>query len=274
MHRSLEFLLEHLPAALHLVLASRSDPPLPLARLRARGQLAELRAGELRFTRDETAELLRVDGRREPARRGRRGAGRAHRGLGRRAAAGGAVAAGAQPTSAGFVAEFSGSHRFVLDYLTEEVLERQPEELRTFLLETSILERLSGPLCDAVVGRTDSQQLLESVERASLFLIPLDEERRWWRYHHLFADLLRASLQRQHPERVPELHRAAASWYERARAARRRHPARAGGRRHDAGGPARRGAPGGADLAARRGRHPGLAGSPRCRPRRSAAGRC
>ena len=102
----------------------------------------------------------------------------------------------------------------MLDYLTEEVLGRLPEELRTFLLETSVLERLSGPLCDAVVGGTDSQQRLESVERANLFLIPLDAERRWWRYHHLFADLLRANLLRLHPARVPELHRAAASWYE------------------------------------------------------------
>ena len=93
-------------------------------------------------------------------------------------------------------------------------VERQPAELRTFLLETSVLERLSGPLCDAVVGRTDSQQLLESVERRNLFLAPLDAERRWWRYHHLFADLLRANLLRLHPARVPELHRAAASWYE------------------------------------------------------------
>ena len=103
----------------------------------------------------------------------------------------------------------------MLDYLTEEVLERQPEQLRTFLLETSILERLSGSLCDAVVGCSDSQRTLQSVERASLFLIPLDEERRWWRYHHLFAELLRATLQRLYPARVPELHRAATSWFER-----------------------------------------------------------
>ena len=114
----------------------------------------------------------------------------------------------------GFVEEFSGSHRFVLDYLTGEVLERQSAELRRFLLETSILE-LSGSLCDAVLGCTNSQQTLESVERASLFLIPLDEERRWWRFHNLFADLLRANLQRLYPTRVADLHRAAANWYER-----------------------------------------------------------
>ena len=143
----------------------------------------------------------------------------------------------------------------MLDYLTEEVLERQPAELRTFLLETSILDRLCGPLCDAVVGRPDGQQLLESVERASLFLIPLDEERRWWRYHHLFADLLRANLHGQYPQRVPELHRAAASWYAEHGLPDDaiRHALAA--RRHRPGGRARRGAPRGAGLAARPGRH-------------------
>ena len=110
------------------------------------------------------------------------------------------------------MAAFSGSHRYVLDYLAEEVLDRQHEELRTFLLETSVLERLSGGLCDAVTGRDDSQAMLERVERAGLFLVPLDEVRGWWRYHHLFADLLRARLQQQRPGRVLALHRAAAAW--------------------------------------------------------------
>ncbi len=211
-HRSMEFLLDHLPSALRMVLASRSDPPLPLARLRVRGQLTELRAGDLRFTRDEARELLRTEvGSHLPD-----GVVTA---LGERTegwAAGlhlAALSLQGRRDVTRFVAEFSGSHRFVLDYLTEEVLERQPAELRTFLLETSVLDRLCGPLCDAVVGRPDGQHLLESVERASLFLIPLDEERRWWRYHHLFADLLRANLQAQFPDRVPELHRAAATWY-------------------------------------------------------------
>ena len=104
--------------------------------------------------------------------------------------------------AAGFVAAFTGSHRYVLDYLAEEVLERQDEQLRTFLLETSVLERLSGPLCDAVTGREGSQALLEEAERAGLFLIPLDEVRGWWRYHHLFADLLRARLQQEQPGRA------------------------------------------------------------------------
>ncbi|MGN6172757.1 MAG: LuxR C-terminal-related transcriptional regulator, partial [Streptosporangiaceae bacterium] len=117
-----------------------------------------------------------------------------------------------QPDVAGFVASFSGSHRYVLDYLAEEVLDRQPDEVRGFLLETSVLERLSGDLCDAVTGRTGSQWLLEWVERADLFLVPLDEVRGWWRYHHLFADLLRARLQQERPERAAALHRNAAAW--------------------------------------------------------------
>ena len=119
-----------------------------------------------------------------------------------------------QPDVAGFVAAFTGSHRYVLDFLAEEVLERQSEQVRAFLLETSVLERLSGSLCDAVTGRTGSQALLEQVERAGLFLVPLDEVRGWWRYHHLFADLLRARLEQEQPGRVPELHRNAAAWYE------------------------------------------------------------
>ncbi len=212
-HDSLTFLLERLPPGLRLVLASRADPPLPLARLRARGQLAELRADELRFTLDETAAFLRET-----------------TGLDLPAASVAALqertegwAAGVQLAAlslrghadpAGFVAAFSGSHRFVLDYLTQEVLARQPEPLVGFLLETSVLERLCGPLCDAVCGRTDSQQLLEAIERANLFLVPLDEVRGWYRYHHLFADLLRARLQLEQPDRVPELHHAAAAWHE------------------------------------------------------------
>ena len=119
-----------------------------------------------------------------------------------------------QQDVAGFVAAFTGSHRYVLDFLAEEVLDRQDEELRAFLLETSVLDRLSGPLCDAVTGRTGSQALLEQIERAGLFLVPLDEVRGWWRYHHLFADLLRARLQAQQPGRVARLHRTAATWYQ------------------------------------------------------------
>ena len=212
-HAPLEFLVEHLPPGLHLVLASRSDPPLPLARLRARGQLAEVRAVGLRFTQEEAAALLgEAVGGKLPA--------AAVAGLAARTegwAAGlrlAALSLRGQADTAGFVAAFSGSHRYVLDYLTEEVLGRQSEQVRTFLLETSVLDRLSGGLCDAVTGRTDSQAMLEQVERANLFLIPLDETRGWWRYHHLFADLLRARLREQQPGQVAALHRNAATWCE------------------------------------------------------------
>src|SRR5271170_2527536 len=212
-HGSLGFLLEHLPPGLHLVLASRADPPLPLARLRAGGQLAELRTADLRFSAGEAAALLRESaGADLPAAAVAALAARTEGWVaGLRLAA---LSLARQTDPAGFVAAFSGSHRYVLDYLTEEVLDRQQEELRTFLLETSLLERLSGGLCDAVTGRTDSRAMLERVEQAGLFLVPLDEVRGWWRYHHLFADLLRARLQQQRPGRVPGLHRAAAAWCE------------------------------------------------------------
>ena len=212
-HESLSFLVEHAPAGLHVVVASRADPPLPLARLRVRGQLAELRAADLRFTADEAAVLLRdavgshlpddvvttLADRTEGWAAGLQLA---------------ALSLRDQSDVPGFVETFSGSHRYVLDYLTEEVLERQPAHVREFLLETSVLQRLSGPLCDAVTGRADGQAMLELIEKANLFLVPLDEVRGWWRLHHLFADLLGARLQERHPERVLELHRRAARWHE------------------------------------------------------------
>ena len=212
-HASLAFLLEHLPPGLHLVLASRSDPPLPLARLRARGQLAELRTDDLRFTAEEAAALLRESA--GPGLPGTAVAALVARTEGW--AAGlqlAALSLRGRSDIAGFVAAFSGSHRYILDYLTGEVLDGQPEQVRDFLLETSVLERLSGGLCDAVTGRDDGQAMLEQVEQAGLFLMPLDEVRGWWRYHRLFADLLRARLQQQRPGRVAVLHRAAAAWYE------------------------------------------------------------
>jgi LuxR family maltose regulon positive regulatory protein len=210
-HQSLVFLLEHLPAGLRLAVAGRSDPPLPLARLRALGQLAEIRAAELRFTLEEATALFRdavgpdlpaeaiaaLEARSEGWVAGLQLAALSLRG---------------RTDVAGFVAAFSGSHRYVLDYLAQEVLDRQPEHVRTFLLETSVLDRLCGPLCDVVTGRAGGQQLLEAVERANLFLIPLDEVRDWWRYHQLFADLLQVRLAEERPERLPELHRAAAGW--------------------------------------------------------------
>src|SRR5580698_157017 len=212
-HVSLGFLLEHLPPGLHLVLASRADPPLPLARLRAGGQLAELRTADLRFSEQEAAALLRESaGADLPAAAVAALTARTEGWVAGLQLA--ALSLRGQTDPAGFVAAFSGSHRYVLDYLAEEVLDRQHEELRTFLLETSLLERLSGGLCDAVTGRDGSQAMLERVEQAGLFLMPLDEVRGWWRYHHLFADLLRARLQQQRPGRVVELHRAAAAWYE------------------------------------------------------------
>jgi LuxR family maltose regulon positive regulatory protein len=181
--------------------------------LRARGQLAELRERDLRFTAEEAAALLReaigpdvpdatvtaLLARTEGWAAGLQLAILSLRG---------------QADVAGFVEEFSGSHRYVLDYLTEEVLDRQPDQVRNFLLEVSVLERLSGELCDAVTGRTDGQAMLEQLERANLFLVPLDEVRGWWRYHQLFSDLLRARLEREQPERLPRLHKAAAAWHE------------------------------------------------------------
>ena len=212
-HASLEFLLEHLPPELHLVLASRADPPLPLARLRARGQLAELRAAQLRFTTEEAGAVLReATGTDLPdaavATLAARSEGWA---AGLQLAA---LSLQGQADVAAFVSTFSGIHRYVLDFLTEEVLDRQTDDVRGFLLETSVLDRLSGPLCDAVTGRTDGQELLEAIERANLFLVPLDEVRGWWRYHQLFADLLRVRLRQERPDRLPGLHRAAAGWHE------------------------------------------------------------
>src|SRR5262249_1695218 len=180
------------------VWGGRPAPPLPLARLRARGQLAELRAADLRFTADEAAALLReatgadlsgqtvatLTARTEGWAAGLRLAGLSLRG---------------QPDEAGFVAAVSGSHRFVLDYLAAELVEGQTGRVLVFLLETSVLARLTGELCDAVTGRAGSQAMLEQVERAGLFLVPLDEVRGWWRYHNLFADLLRARLQAEQP---------------------------------------------------------------------------
>jgi ATP/maltotriose-dependent transcriptional regulator MalT len=224
-HESLGFLIEHQPPGLKLALASRSDPPLALARLRARGQLTELRAAELRFTPEEAAALLQQ----VAAAPGEVRPGGARPGAPLPDAAAAALAARTEGWAAGlqlaglslrgqddvegFIAAFTGSHRYVLDYLAEEVLERQPGRVRDFLLETSVLERLSGELCDAVTGRPGCRELLEQAERAGLFVVPLDEVRRWWRYHHLFADLLRAHLLKEEPGRVPGLHRNAAAWY-------------------------------------------------------------
>ena len=257
-HASVRFLLEHRPPQLRIVLAGRSDPPLGLARYRARGELGEVRADDLRFTAGEAAELLGqvsadVDAPLAAALAERTEGWAAGLQLA-------ALSLRSQPDVARFVAAFTGSHRYVLDYLTEEVLEQQRPELRGFLLETSVLERLSGSLCDAVTGRDDSQDLLEEADRSGLFVIQLDDVRGWWRYHHLFADLLRARLE---PQRGRRLHRNAAAWYSAARAARRRGPARPGRGRAGVGGPAgRRALRLGVQPAGRAGHHPELAPGP------------
>jgi LuxR family maltose regulon positive regulatory protein len=210
---ALAFVLDHLPPRMHLVIATREDPQIPLARLRARGQLAELRAADLRFTPSEAAEFL-------------------NRAMGLNLSAEDIAAleartegwiAGLQLAAlsmkgredvAGFVRSFAGDNRYVVDYLIEEVLQRQPERVRSFLLQTSILERLNGPLCDAVTGQERSNALLEALERGNLFVVPLDDRRHWFRYHHLFADVLRARLMEEQPDQVPTLHRRASEWYE------------------------------------------------------------
>jgi LuxR family transcriptional regulator, maltose regulon positive regulatory protein len=209
----IEFLLHHQPPQLHMLLTTREDPDLPLARLRARDQLTEIRARELRFTQEETTAFLRDVMGLELSRQDLAALEDRTEGW-----AAGLQLAGLslqkQADLKSFIADFSGSHRHILDYLTDEVLQQQPEEIRTFLLQTAILERLSGPLCDALTGRTNGSGVLAQLDAANLFVIPLDEERRWYRYHHLFADLLRNQLTRSQPELIPELHRRASRWYE------------------------------------------------------------
>ncbi len=211
----LEQLLDYLPPPLHLILISREDPPLPLARLRANNQMTEVRAADLRFTGSEVARLLNgvmdlslgpaeiaaLEERTEGWIAGLHLAGLSMRGR-------------ADP--AAFIARLSGSHRYILDYLTEEVLDRQPEELRRFLLRTSILDRLSGPLCNAVTGRSDGAATLEKLFTANLFLIPLDDQGRWYRYHQLFADLLHDQLVAHYRDEIAGLHRRASRWYDQA----------------------------------------------------------
>jgi ATP/maltotriose-dependent transcriptional regulator MalT len=212
-HEATAFLLEHLPENAHLVISGRTDPPLPLPKLRARDQMVELRAADLRFAPEEaTAFLNNVMGLDLSA---------------------GDVAALEEVTEGwvaalqlaalsmrdrgdvlGFVESFSGSNRHVLDFLAEEVLERQPEGVREFLLTTSVLGRMTAPLCDALTGRVGGQEMLEKLERENLFVVPLDDERRWYRYHHLFADFLRGSLTRERPGLVGELHLRASGWYD------------------------------------------------------------
>jgi LuxR family maltose regulon positive regulatory protein len=237
-HEQIIFLVEHSPPQMHLAVASRADPPWPLARWRARGQLFELRADDLRFTSEETAtflnETMGLDLSPEDiAALGTRTEGWV---TGLQLAA---LSMQGRDTKS-FVRAFSGSHRFILDYLVEEVLDHQPADIQGFLLQTSILERLTASLCDAVrfgyaespssssgtgvrfgtakaassSRGVDSQVILKQLEQANLFLVPLDDDRRWYRYHRLFADLLRSRLEQDHRERVSTLHRRASTWCE------------------------------------------------------------
>jgi LuxR family maltose regulon positive regulatory protein len=209
----LTFLLEHLPPQMHLVITSREDPHLPLARLRARGQLTELRAADLRFTPAESAEFLnRVMGLNLSAEDIAALESRTEGWI-----AGLQLAAlsmqGSKDVS-GFIREFTGDHRYIVDYLVEEVLQSQPESIRRFLLQTAILDRLNGSLCDAVTGEEEGSARLEALQRGNFFVIPLDDKRNWYRYHQLFADVLRMHLISENPDQVSDLHRRASEWYE------------------------------------------------------------
>jgi LuxR family transcriptional regulator, maltose regulon positive regulatory protein len=219
-HDALAFLIDNLPAGLRLVIASRVDPPLPLARLRARGRLVEVRTPDLRFAMGEASELIRS---RHPALASDDVAALNIRTEGWVAGLQLALTAlDGRADPASFITTFTGSHRAISDYLVEEVLRQQPEAVQSFLLRTSILKRLSGPLCDVLLdaGPGDrsppaGQDVLEALDRANIFVVPLDDERRWYRYHHLFAEFLRELLQRRSPALLPALHRRAARWYER-----------------------------------------------------------
>ena len=211
-HAGVAFLLEHLPPRVALVVATRVDPPLPLARLRASGDLDERRAADLRFTPEEAAQYLgETMGLELTADDVAALEARTEGWIAALQLA--ALSLQGRDDVAGFIDSFTGDDRFVVDYLVEEVLERQPPEIRDFLLATSVLTRLTGPLCDAVTGGTDGRATLERLDRANLFLVPLDDRRQWYRYHHLFGDVLRARLLDEQPQRVDELHRRAAAWW-------------------------------------------------------------
>ncbi len=210
---ALTFLLEHLPPQMHLVITTREDPPLPLPRLRARGQLTEVRAADLRFTPAEAAEFLNsvmglnlsapditaLEDRTEGWIAGLQLAALSMRG---------------NEDIPGFVRAFTGDHRYIVDYLVAEVLQQQPEAMRQFLLQTSILERLNASLCEAVTGQTEGSARLAALERGNFFVVPLDDKRQWYRYHHLFAQVLLARLKTENPYLFRILHQRASEWYE------------------------------------------------------------
>ncbi len=212
-HEALAFLIDYLPPHVHLVISSRTDPPLYLSRLRGRGQLTELRANDLRFTQDETAIFLKevmslkLSDEQVAALEARTEGWIASLQMA-------AVSMQGRKDIHDFIADFSGTHHYIMDYLTQEVLNRQPENIQSFLLETSILNRLIAPLCDAVTRQNDSETILQQLEAANLFLVPMDSERRWFRYHHLFAEQLRSQLEKAKPDLLPILHGRASEWFE------------------------------------------------------------
>lgn len=209
----LAFLVENLPAQLQLVIASRVDPALPLPRLRARGRLLEIRAADLRFTPEEAATYFNgVMGLSLNAQDVAALEDRAEGWIAALQLA--ALSMQGREDVTRFIAGFAGDDRYIVDYLAEEVLQRQPDGVRNFLLQTSILNRLNGPLCDAVTGQNTGKAMLESIDRGNLFVVPLDDRRWWYRYHHLFADVLQARLMDEEPSRISELHERASLWHE------------------------------------------------------------
>jgi LuxR family maltose regulon positive regulatory protein len=214
-HQTLGFLLDHLPPGVHVALSTRADPPLPLARMRAKGELAEIRFMELEFTDEEASALLNGSMGLELAAEDVERLAERTEGWPAGLYLAGLSLRGRQDTS-GFIASFHGDNHHVADYLGAEVLAHQPETIRAFLVRTSILERLSGPVCDAVLETEGSSELLGELERSNLFLTPLDDHREWYRYHHLFAELLRVELGHREPELSLTLHRRAAAWHRHA----------------------------------------------------------
>jgi len=210
---ALSFLLEHMPPQMHLVITTREDPKLPLPRLRVRGQLTELRISDLRFTPSEAAEFLnQVMGLNLSADNTAKLEECTEGWIAGLQLA--ALSMQGRDDIPGFINAFAGDDRYVVDYLVEEVLQSQPEHIQSFLLRTSILDRLCGPLCDTLSEQKESKELLESLERANLFVLPLDDKRQWFRYHHLFAEVLHTRLMEELPDLVPDLHRWASEWYE------------------------------------------------------------
>jgi LuxR family maltose regulon positive regulatory protein len=212
-HDVINFLIEYLPPKVHLVITGRADPPLPISRLRVRGEVNEMRTSQLRFTEKEVAAFLND----------RMGFDLSSDGIAALEARTegwvaslklAAISMQGRHDWLEFIAEFSGSHRYIIDYLVDEVLARQPEEVQTFLRRTSILERFCAPLCEYVVGGTKDMDIIDTLDRSNLFLIPLDDRREWYRYHHLFADFLSQRLRESERDKIPELHRRASQWFE------------------------------------------------------------